>query len=188
MNRLVGASILCLCCLSTIILVFRESCIQVIEKVQFATRRRHFDPNSSVFSNDADNFVNGSSVKETNSTLSLDFVCLQRNESTGMHLFTYTTDGVPLTLANGTPPFPPELRQHYKWAWWPIGKKSEEWMNDRQHYYVPNTTVLLVRIYGSNIAHCMSDLIFAFAPDIDQLWNTTPKTYIYVEQGANQAS
>lgn len=141
MRGLLGFTLLSFCFVASIIFVFRESySISNLSKKYFLPRRPH-----SMFSKDADGFPNSSSVTETNSTLSLDYVCLQRNESTGMHIYTYSPNADPLVLANGTPPFLDHDRQAYKWAWWPIGKSSSEWEKDRKEFYVPNTTVLLVR-------------------------------------------
>ena len=147
------------------------------------------DTTLKIFSKDDDNF-NGSFVEQFNSTLSCGYVCLQHNE-TGLHLYTYSLTGKPLALANGTPPLTIDVKEHYPWAWWPVGKKFEEWKSDRDVFYVPGKTVLLVRIYGSNVAHCMSDLIFSFAPDIPLLWNTTTEAYpkfVYVDHFAKQVS
>jgi hypothetical protein len=175
-QRLIGGALVCLCSFGTTLLLFRESSFQIVGISHVIAQRKCHE--HDVFRKDeADSFGGSSSVFETNSTLSLGHVCLQRNESTGVYLYTYSPYKEPPILANGTPPFAGE-----------IGKKSNEWTNDSHYYYVPNTTVLIVRIYGENIAHCMSDIIFSIAPAIPQLWNatSTPKTFLHVEKSDNQ--
>eukprot|EP00544_Gedaniella_sp_CCMP2646_P003438 CAMPEP_0202488838 /NCGR_PEP_ID=MMETSP1361-20130828/6775_1 /ASSEMBLY_ACC=CAM_ASM_000849 /TAXON_ID=210615 /ORGANISM="Staurosira complex sp., Strain CCMP2646" /LENGTH=438 /DNA_ID=CAMNT_0049118503 /DNA_START=60 /DNA_END=1379 /DNA_ORIENTATION=- len=168
---------LSVCSFGTTLLVFRESSFQIVGISHVIAQRKCHE--HDVFRKDDSDisFGGSSSVFETNSTLSVGHVCLQRNESTGVYLYTYSPYKEPPILANGTPPFAGE-----------IGKKSNEWTNDSHYYYVPNTTVLIVRIYGENIAHCMSDIIFSIAPAIPQLWNatSTPKTFLHVEKSDNQ--
>lgn len=140
----------------------------------------------------ANDFFNGTSVEQWSGTILYRHVCLQRNQ-TRNQLISYSLTGEPVRPPNATeqhiPPLPSSV---FNWVLSPVGKTMDEWKTDRKTFFVPGNTVLLSRIYGSNIAHCISDEIFSLAPDMSRLWNCTESyypnfVYFYMETHVSQS-